>query len=434
MSRFKSIIELATSSALVSALPIVTAPINSRMYSPSDYGVFGASVAIATLAGVFCHGLFSQILFLQKDQAKASTCFRQGLSVVAIVSASFTLLLLMKATGVLFSSSSWLSIAFIPPMILFGGVNALLSAWANRSSRFSCLARSRSITVISCAATQISAGLVSSGPLGLFLGTLTGAFLSSAFLIRCALAGDRSLLGWARPVDILRTFAEFRSLLGFGLVSDFLNNLSNQLPIILLSNTFGNASVGLFNMGNRLVNTAISPVLTTACDVFRSRAARRFNSNICCRKLVLQTSITVFLLCLIPAIPCIIWAPQLVTLFLGEEWVGVADIARILGGLAVVKAACSPVTFVMILAKKFVYCLLMDVLVFCSILCSLYIGFYQLHSLHAGLILYVSTFIPLYFISLGMAWVFAEAMVLMLTELTNAAKHESLIARNSVII
>ena len=71
---------------ITSFIPIIAAPINSRLYTPEEYGVWGSITALSALMGVLAYRHFPQILFLEKKESEVEAIFKQAIQFVILFS------------------------------------------------------------------------------------------------------------------------------------------------------------------------------------------------------------------------------------------------------------------------------------------------------------------------------------------------------------
>jgi len=117
----------------------------------------------------------------------------------------------------------------------------------------------------------------------------------------------------------------------YSLLADFINGFINQLPLFLLNKFSGQASVGLYNMNNRILGLPILVVSSAVGDVFRQRAASDYNEYGNCRSIFLKTSRTLFFLSVIPFLIIVFFGEDIFAFVFGEGWRSAGIYAQILG-------------------------------------------------------------------------------------------------------
>ena len=127
-------ITLMTGTAIAQAIPIAVSPILTRLYSPSDFGVFAVYMAVTAVLSVIATGRYEQVVMLpQKDEDAANVVVLS-----LIVSTFFSLIFLVivatwnsSITALLGNPeiSGWLYL--IPLSVLSMGVYNKFTYWLN---------------------------------------------------------------------------------------------------------------------------------------------------------------------------------------------------------------------------------------------------------------------------------------------------------------
>ena len=89
---------LLVGTVMSQAIPIAISPILTRIYSPSDFGLFALYFSISMILSVFVTGRYEMAIMLPKDEVDAVDITKLSISITVIVSALlFVVIYIFKA-------------------------------------------------------------------------------------------------------------------------------------------------------------------------------------------------------------------------------------------------------------------------------------------------------------------------------------------------
>lgn len=407
----RDVLTLSGASIFTSAIPILAAPINARLYTPEAYGTWAILMAITGLVGILAYGHFPQLFFLEKDECALAKLLAQAMRVVLLFSGGMLcvlpfILLSLKALGKGESYASYLMIA--PLLVFLAGMNSVLSLWLNRRGQFGRIAANRVFQSLALVASQIVLGYLVGGVEGLLLSYCIGLVVGLWHLASMGENFPAMLNTSLKHSEILLTVKKNRQLFSVSLPSEFINNLSNQLPVFMLTAYGTPAMAGYYNMSTRIIGLPVTFLTGSVSEVFKARASRLYLETGDCRSLVLQTVAMMLGIVVVPFMLCMVFAPVIFSQVLGEQWQEAGRYAQWVGVLYFCKVVISPVSYVVFLARKFWVSLMMDILVLVVSLVTLLIGLRYFDSVAVALISYATAYATLYSITLYYSLKFAK--------------------------
>ena len=81
----RNVLTLFTGTAIAQAIPILISPILTRLYSPNDFGIFSAYLAIVSILGLFATWKFELAIPLEKEDCTAEIIFRIAIFISIIM-------------------------------------------------------------------------------------------------------------------------------------------------------------------------------------------------------------------------------------------------------------------------------------------------------------------------------------------------------------
>jgi O-antigen/teichoic acid export membrane protein len=380
-SFLKNALTLISSTVVAQLLPIVTAPILTRIYSPDDYGVLGIYMAISGLFSVFSTLGYANAIMIAKEEDEArklmTICMYNALFVALI-----SLLVVLILRGVIskyfqLEKLSDIYLYFIPFTVLLNGLNSALSVWANRKGQYKRMAFSRIGTSVLTPSISIFFGLVYHSFFGLFLGLIAGQFIFTFVLWFQSLKDDIQLFQFFN-LNLLKTFyIKHKNFFTFSLPADFINNFTNQIPVFMLSTLAGTAIVGQYNMSNRMLGLPSSFISGSIGEVFKQRATEDYHKTGSCLPIFIKTLKTLFFLSLPIFSLIFFFGPDLFAFAFGAKWRQAGEFSRIMALMFFFRFFVSPLTYTFFIKNKqkedFIGHLLMLIVpIICYILSSAY--------------------------------------------------------------
>lgn len=409
---FTNLTTLFSGTVLSTIIPIVFAPVMTRIFTTSDYGVLGLYMSISGLIGVMAYVHYPQAIMLSKDDENArqvmwfSIGFSSAVALLSLVIFVFLFLLSHRvATSPL--KFWWF---FIPLSILFNGISASMMVWANRHQQYKILASNRVIQAVLTVTIQIGFGLAFNNETGLVMGLLMGQ-LTSAFLLwlRFRKRGKASL-NKPEIKTFKRIAVEHRKLLFYSTPSEFINNLINQTPIFLLQKFGGTAYVGSYNFTQRLLGMPQLFLSSAIVEVFKQKATAAYNSAGNCRDIFLKTFKALGLLAILPFTLIILFSPSVFAFVFGEEWRMAGEFARFLGILFLFRFVISPLSYMYYIAGKFKEDFIIHILFLITTTLSFYIGNLFVEETKYLILVYALTYTSVYMVYLIRAFQFSKGI------------------------
>ncbi|MFM9911771.1 MAG: lipopolysaccharide biosynthesis protein [Chitinophagaceae bacterium] len=398
----KSISTLMTGNILAVIIPIVTAPISSRIFNSSDYGILGLYISINGLINVIGYAHYQHAILLESepDGAKRYLWFTLGFCAVISVLTGLILLLLAISSSVIPNSVIGNWIWFLPLSVLCNGVSGCFLLWANRNQEYKVLSSNRVIQALLTVIVQLAIGLLIQNESGLMYGFIFGQVLSAFLLLRKFCNQSSHGVGFPVFKSIRQMAIKYKGLLFYSAPSEFINTLINQAPVFLLNKFAGVAYVGSFNFTQRLLGVPQMLLSSSIVEVFRQKAAFEYNNNGNCRPLFIKTFKVLTIIAIGPLLVMMFFSHEIFDFVFGSQWREAGELARILSILFFFRFIISPLTYVYTIASRFKEDFAMHIFLLIAIGLSFMIGYYFSLTNHQLLLSYTLAYSFCYFIYL----------------------------------
>ncbi len=411
----KNILTLVTGTAIAQAVPLALSPILTRLYTPEDFGFLAIYVSISVVFTVVISLKYDiAIIIPEKDEDSAN------ITILSIVIASILSILIF--INVFFFNdemarffvdneedvkilSKWMY--FIPLSTLFMGLFNAISFWFNRKALYKRMATSKVINTTGLTGIQIMSGALSSNPIGLLLGFVFGRLFSVLYLFYKFRRDNDSIFSRVNKNAMLSLMKRYKRFPYFTLPAEFINVISNQLPIFVIGKYFGGAVLGNYSLMERVLNAPISLLGRSVLDVFKQRASEDYMKYGNCKDIFTKTFKTLVLLSIIPAILLFFLSPLIFGFVFGEEWSMAGEFAQIFAILFFFKFTASPLSYMFFIAEKQHYDMIWQIGLLIFAVISFVIGI-QYNDIKMALISFVASYSLLYVLNIYLSYSFAK--------------------------
>lgn len=283
MGVFRSFATLISGSVLGQLIALAAYPVVTRLFSPSDFGLFNVLYSYVEVFIILATGKYELAFPLTADDAEARALLRYTHRRNAVVSSLLlAVVALLIAIDALPGKSGALGIValLVPAIVFFEGNVRLHSFLFNRYERYYPIAESAVGYGAASSLLKIGFGFLSRllplfSKIGLPLATVLGqATADLSYRLRM-----RSLpSAQVAPPDRAATRAvarKYRNFPWYVLPKDFISSFSYNLPLIWLALYFDSAAIGLFSLA---LTFTFRPITIVNADMERVLYVRANNS------------------------------------------------------------------------------------------------------------------------------------------------------------
>ncbi|AXT61836.1 translocase [Aquimarina sp. AD10] len=411
----RNIITLVTGTALAQSIPIALSPILTRIYTPEDFGILATYMSLAAVISVVVSLKYDvAIIIPEKDEDSA------GITVLSIVIAFvmstiiFLIIFFFNQELAVFLVeknddvqvfSKWLY--FIPLSVLFMGIFNAISFWFNRKTLYKRMATSKVINTAGLTGTQIGTGVLGYTPIGLLLGFVSGRIFSVLYLVNKLRRDNDSVFAKVTRNSMVLLMKRYKRFPYFTLPAEFINVVSNQLPIFVIGKFFGGAILGNYSLMERVLNAPISLLGRSVLDVFKQRASEDYVKYGNCKDIFIKTLKTLMLLSIFPTILLFFLSPFIFGFIFGKEWSMAGEFAQIFSILFFFKFTASPLSYMFNIAEKQHYDMFWQIGLLIFAVISFVIGIHY-NDIKTALISFVISYSLLYMLNIYLSYSFAK--------------------------
>lgn len=348
---------------MAQAIPILIAPVLTRLYSPEEFGAFALYLAVGSIVAIASSGQYEKAILLPEDDAEALNIVFLALFIAAAVSCLSLIAILLFHDGILgLLSLNGLSlwIYTIPAYVASSQLYQIFYYWWNRQSHFKRIAANRILQSTVSAGLSLVIGITRWKSGGLILGALAGQIISGAVLAYFTFERTSHFRGvsWRQMQILAKRYISFPK---YSVPANFINTASSQVPLVLLSSFFGMTVTGYFSLTQRVLGAPISLIANSILDVFKQRASSDYTKSGNCRRIYVETLKYLSLLSILPFIALFLFAPFVFSIVFGPQWAIAGDYARLLAPLFLLRFTVSPLSYVLYITQKQKYDLIWQI-------------------------------------------------------------------------
>lgn len=273
---------LVGGTAFAHAITLVTLPIVTRLYTPSDFSALAVFASLLSILSVAACLRFDVAIPIPENDAEALNLLALSLSCTVIVAT----LVALPALGAPQRLASWLNqpilaqhLWLLPFGVAFAGTYSTLQMWNVRRKAFAVIARNRIGQSAAASGTQLGLGLLHCGPIGLIIGSLLNTGVGCIGLGWRFMRAQRGALNTVNAAGLLKTFKAYDRFPKYSTFEALANSASIQLPIVLIAAVALGPEAGFLALAISAMQAPIGLIGTAVSQVYLSRAPEEYRSG-----------------------------------------------------------------------------------------------------------------------------------------------------------
>jgi lipopolysaccharide exporter len=287
MSTFgQNVLTIGAGNVIAQVISLAAIPIISRLYTPTEYGVFATYIAIATTLFPLATLRYSAAILLPESEEDVTNLAFMAFCASIIIA----LLALILVSGIIFLDllpESWRQMHIpgilwvIPLGLLIQGIGEISTGLVLRAKRFTVSSMARILESIVDRGLVLSTGYFISATASLLVaGRTIGPLIGNLFLLRAAISSSnqsrRRVIMWRSMIKLAKRYKNFALIATWASLFD---SASRQAPVLLLSMFFPPSVAGHYMLAMQVVNLPMMVVGDAIANVFLQRSAEHRNDT-----------------------------------------------------------------------------------------------------------------------------------------------------------
>lgn len=359
---------IMSATALAQVISFASLPLLSRLFTPSEFGVFTLMIAVVAVIAPVATLRLESAAMLAADGAEVRSVARNAITSIFVVGVgTLVVIQILEIIGLWSAGSVRASAIWVAGLVILTALFSLLSQLALRERMYALVARRNLYQAVATSAGQIGAGLISRMAVGLLAGYALGRVVALISLWR----PTRMYFGRTDRAD---RRSAWRKYWRFPLVftpSALLNALGSQAPVIFVVAWFGVSLGGQVGMAEKIVGVPLALIGAAAGQILEaemSRAIREGNRGVL--RLYLRSSAMLAAVATVCVVGFAVLGGWLIPILLGQEWSIAGTSVQILALSAGIRLIASPMSKIIILHQRSLANTVLDVVRVALIACA----------------------------------------------------------------
>ncbi|HCY6988288.1 TPA: type 8 capsular polysaccharide synthesis protein Cap8K [Staphylococcus aureus] len=334
------------SSGIAQVILIITTPIITRLYSPTEFGEFTIFSNIAMILIPIINARYDLLIVNTKNDRSANI-----LSQISFLISLLILLILIP----IFAISAWLypnfilDFIFIIIMLFLVSLTNIFTNYLNKKRKYKVLSLINVFRAGSMALLQIIFGLLALGSLGLIIG-FSLSYIAGITLGYKTFKKHFNIVRDKEETKAL--FLENKNQLVYSTPSILLNSLSFSVVVFFIGILYTNTEVGIYGMAIRVLGIPVTIISLGLSKIFMQQANDYYIEHGNFRNLLLKFSSILVIVSIILYVPLYLFSEELVNILLGHSWVDAITVIKIVIPLFVIRLIVSTVSLSVIVLQK----------------------------------------------------------------------------------
>lgn len=334
------------SSGIAQVILIITTPIITRLYSPTEFGEFTIFSNIAMILIPIINARYDLLIVNTKNDRSANI-----LSQISFLISLLILLILIP----IFAISAWLypnfilDFIFIIIMLFLVSLTNIFTNYLNKERKYKVLSLINVFRAGSMALLQIIFGILALGSLGLIIG-FSLSYIAGITLGYKTFKKHFNIVRDKEETKAL--FLENKNQLVYSTPSILLNSLSFSVVVFFIGILYTNTEVGIYGMAIRVLGIPVTIISLGLSKIFMQQANDYYIEHGNFRNLLLKFSSILVIVSIILYVPLYLFSEELVNILLGHSWVDAITVIKIVIPLFVIRLIVSTVSLSVIVLQK----------------------------------------------------------------------------------
>lgn len=380
---FRDVLSLSGGTAFTQILLFLLMPFVANIFSPEDFATYSIFIVITSFFSVIGTSTFDQAIIVPKE--KRTSQILSILSIISMLSCCLILVLVgffafilpEEITNFIFKENI-LKLYFLGiGSIILCSLGQVLSYLLQREGKFLEISQFRFLQSLLIVLFQIILGyFYKSNYLGLVYGYFLGVGLGGVFLIYRGRESVYELVN-LRPksLEIRSIFNDYIDFFRFQTLSSSITIVSGGLPLLMITHYLGAGIGGSYALAMKLLNAPIILIANSLGEVFRQRVSFRLLEG---RADEIFIKLAKFLVLL--GVPMFTFAyfviPTVFSFFFNDQWSPSAEISRIFIPMFFMTFVVSPLSSVIVIARRQKIDLALRLLQIISVVLSFSVAYY----------------------------------------------------------
>ena len=343
----KNIISMLKGNSIAQIISVIGALIIAKTYGSNAYGIYAVYLSISGILAI-PNTLQLEYAIVLSNSKNIGKQIMSSILVIPLLISIFYLFILYIFSGEIDQHANKITLFTAILGAILMAQNKGLIAFLTIQKKFKYLANSKIITSISTVVFQLLLFNYFKSE-GLIIGSLIGVFITFIYLIK---------LNWKSIskfsiVKLARSIAKHQNLVKFGLLSNLINALANNIIPILILTYFSSSQSGTYALSIKILVTPLFLISSAIFQVYFEKASKLFKFSK--EKLYQFTKQIVWsnsLIMLTILLSINLLGVRLLTYFFDESWKDMSTFILLLSFLVLARSTFNPISSIVEITKR----------------------------------------------------------------------------------
>lgn len=342
----RNVLTLSAGTLVAQAIPAISSLILARIYSPDNFGTLALYLALVNTLSILATGRYEVAVMIEKKEKSAINLMALIFGLIFIIGFICGLIIFIfnKEITLILNDENIASVLyFLPISIFFQASLTTLNIWANKNKQYKKISFARVFQSLVLSLSGILLGLLGFNSIGLIISTILGV-VAGGLLLFSSFWKDRYLLEFISFTQIKYLAKRYVKFPKFSMPAGFINTLSSQSPVFLLSNFFTRSVVGSFSFTQRILSMPMSLIGASIGQVYFQQASKYKYDLQKLSRLTFEVFKKLFLLGIISMSLIMLFGDYIFAFVFGAEWETAGEYSRYISIWLVFGTIFSPIS------------------------------------------------------------------------------------------
>ena len=331
-SEFASNFKILASGIFISQfIMIASSPVITRLYSPSEFGIYALFTAILGIIIPVACGRYDIATIVVKEDTDGNELFFLSLIVGLIISTFLFLVFFLDSPLREILNADKLDYWWyiLPVTIFLQSVFTNLKSYANRYKNYSIISSGQIAFALSQVILLTLFGLMGFSSFGLFVSYITSSIivLIILFLLYKNFFLKSRWPGFKKLLIIAKRYIKFPLIQGS---STLFNTVRFMLPVIFLTKYFPDIFVGYYALVMKVIFFPLTFFSKSISRLNMKKIAELVHKKINPTNYLIKITFIVFIIIFFPSIIIMKYGPNIFSFVFGSKWIMAGEFASIL--------------------------------------------------------------------------------------------------------
>lgn len=342
-----SVSTLMSGTVAAQAITFATSFLLARLYSPAQFGHYSVFLGVGGILGAFSLFALDRVIVLARSPTEArrvaTTSFAAAICVALAAAIIGAVMGVSPLSGQI--PFTTLELALLLPAFSVCYAGAQIFTYINlRVGRVRRIAAFKVLQAATISVVQVTLAPIAMVP-GLLVGAVAGWSVPFAAAIKWHISAGRIRQDLRRRSvrSVLRRHWRYPR---YVMPNELIDNLSNQLPLLLLGTTLGLSIAGHYGLAIMLLSAPAALVGQGVGQIFLQFLGNSATNHDAIRRSMFRIWVALAAIGIVPFTIVMLFGPEIFALLFGDRWRTAGQIAALLSPLLLIRFISSPTSTV----------------------------------------------------------------------------------------